>query len=349
MRLLPLLLLLACGDLKSIPAGSLDGDSGGGGSDGDPPAEDADGDGFLGWRLAEDPALADCDDNDATVTPAQRRLVPAGPFWRGAEDFGDELAPLTEITLSAYCADVFEVTNAEFAVLLDAAAAEGHPNEDDQGRPLYDFLDQDDEWDDEIPQWIAEENGQHSVSDGMDLHPVTEVYPWSGEAFCAARGGRLPTEAEWEKAARGEADTRTWPWGDTAPDCDRANIRPGALLVVPGQEMEQPCQPLTTPVGSYTDDASPYGLYDLSGNVAEWVSDWYRVDTYTTETDTTDPQGPDSGEAEFPGGVVAEARMTRGGAFPTEPIWDTVFSRYPEPADASSNGVGFRCVYPLDP
>ena len=318
-----------------------------GGDTGARPEDDADGDGFLRWQAASDPALADCDDADPAVTPAVRRLIPGGPFVHGAAGHEDEFfdaVPVASFEIHTICMDVTEVTNTAFAAFLDERAALGLPNQDDAGRPLYDFTDADDPYDDGVPQWIVEDNGQHSVIDGMGQHPVTEVFEWSGEAYCAARGGRLPTEAEWEKGARGDQDARPYPWGEAPLDCSRGNIRPGADAVS-FDELEEPCHDLTVEVGLFPDGASPYGLLDMAGNAGEWVFDWYDPDYYAV-AEQVDPQGPDEGvDVAFPNGGTRAARITRGGAFPAEPAAFYVFQRYVEPGDGSSNGVGFRCAY----
>lgn len=296
--------------------------------------DDRDGDGYLHWEVAPDAALADCDDEDPAVTPATERLIPAGPFTRGRDDSEPDQRPAREITLSAYCMDVTEVTNADFVVFLEEERAAGRDNVTAAGDPLYDLYDDDDE----VPERLAQaDDGSWSISDGYDDHPVTEVYWWSGDAYCAARGGRLPTEAEWEKAARG-TDDRLFPWGDADVSCDLANLRPGRE----GAGGPAPCVGDTTPVGSYPDGAGPYGLLDQAGNVAEWVHDWYRADYYADSPDA-DPMGPDSGAS----GMFDEPRISRGGAFPSGDVFHRVSQRYIEPDDATSNGVGFRCARPL--
>ena len=123
-------------------------------------------------------------------------------------------------------------------------------------------------------------------------HPVNCVDYYQAKTFCEWEGKRLPTEAEWEKAARG-TDGRIFPWGNELADCNRAvmNDQPFVDGVMgPG------CGSGTTqPVGSKPAGASPYGVLDMSGNLWEWTQDWYS-DTYFQNSPTNNPQGPNSGD-----------------------------------------------------
>jgi len=342
-RLSPALALLwtaACAGPEALqpPGGSDSGaaDSGDG-SDGTIDPDDRDGDGYLHWSLTDDPAEADCDDDDPAVTPDTERLVAAGPFTRGRDGQEADQAPAREITLSAYCLDTIEVTNTAFVVFLESERAAGRDNVTAGGDPLFDLWDDDDS----VPERLSQaSDGSWSIQDGYADHPVTEVFWWSGDAYCRDRGGRLPTEAEWEKAARG-LDDRTYPWGDAALDCALANMRPGRE----GAGGVEPCIDDTTPVGSYPDGAGPYGHLDQSGNVAEWVDDWYQA-TWYADSDAIDPVGPDSGEApQYPD---QGARISRGGSFANGDVFQRVSHRFPEPEAGSSNGIGFRCARPLE-
>lgn len=324
------------GDADTDPDGDPD-------TDPDPDTDvdplDADGDGYPRWDTAEDPAQADCDDADPMVTPATERLVPAGPFTMGDDRGEPDRRPERQVELSAYCIDVREVTNEQFVSFLESRAAVGQPNLDDEGNPLFDFEDDDDAFPERI---LDNGDGTYGVQDGYADHPVTEVWHWSGMAWCEDQAKTLPTEAQWEKAAKGP-DNWQYPWGADAPDCALGNLRPGPEGVGPDGQGTDPCVDDTTPVGSYPGSPGAYGTYDMAGNVAEWVYDWYRVDGYQTSGDV-DPTGPESGWSDILPGGGGPARVTRGGSFATGDIALRNVYRYIEPDDATSNGIGFRCV-----
>jgi len=173
-------------------------------------------------------------------------------------------------------------------------------------------------------------------------HPINCVDHAMATRFCAARGARLPTEAEWEYAARGP-DGRIYPWGDEAPSAKLLNGC-GKECVAWGRSVREPLVALyadddgfsqTAPVGSFPLGRSRFGLLDVAGNVWEWVADWYG--SYTAEP-KHDPAGPNGGEA----------RVIRGGAWNgSDPSWLNPSYRYGQRPDALSHGIGFRCAASL--
>ena len=181
-------------------------------------------------------------------------FVPAGAFSMGSDSgYGDE-KPIHSVTLDAYFIDKYEVTNAAYKRCVDAGVCNPPLDAGSRTRSSY------------------------YSNPEFDKYPVIYVDWNMANTYCAWRSARLPTEAEWEKAARG-LDGRTYPWGENV-DCDKANYNF--------------CVGDTTKVGSYLDGVSPYGLYDMAGNVLEWVADWYDSDYYSNSP-FSNPLGPSSG------------------------------------------------------
>jgi hypothetical protein len=184
---------------------------------------------------------------------AEMVLVPAGEFWMGSDDGNDDEKPRHRVDLDAYYIDRYEITNGLYQRFMEATNRPG---------PRY--------WSD------SHLNGASQ--------PVVGVNWYDAEAYCRWVGKRLPTEAEWEKAARGD-DGRTYPWGEQW-DSSRANSKESQ-------------RNKAAPVGSYPSGVSPYGAYDMAGNVWEWVADWYAKDYYE-RSPPAEPAGPGDRTVEGP-------------------------------------------------
>ena len=220
---------------------------------------------------------------------ARMVLVPAGPFLIGSEDGRPDERPIRKIVLAAYYIDVTEVTLGQFRPFVAASQTD-------------------------VPDWVL---------DGDDDLPASAVTYYDAAAYARWAGKRLPTEAQWEKAARPARDD-PYPWGSAHPRSPEA-VRANALD--PSGELS----PSLKPVGSYPEGASPYGCLDLAGNVWEWCADWYRW---------RPPDGPD-------GPPLGTRRVIRGGssnnlAFDLRASARGAF----EPFRRGGN-IGFRCVVPV--
>ena len=231
--------------------------------------------------------------------------VPAGVFLMGsAESDADawgHKSPQHEVYLDAFWIDRTEVTNGMYARCVDAGACQP---------PIVISG---------LGSWTRSSYyGNASYTD----YPVIYVDWHQAEAYCAWTGRRLPTEAEWEKAARG-VDGRSYPWGEGI-DCARANFTG--------------CEGDTTRAGSYPAGASPYGALDMAGNVWEWVEDWYGSDYYT-QSPRENPAGPSSGET----------RVSRGGAWDYIPEFLRAAARLESDPTSYLFDLGFRCARGTSP
>jgi formylglycine-generating enzyme required for sulfatase activity len=235
--------------------------------------------------LAAAPSRAETRAN--TADAAELVQIAEGPFVMGNDHAGKEEAPAHSVTLSGYWIYRHEVTVAQYLKFAQATGREV------KTEPRYGFV---------------------------DLYPITYVAWDDADAYCRFAGGALPTEAQWEKAARG-SDGRLYPWGNQY-DKARAHVGPGVK--------REP-----KPVGSYPQGASPYGVLDMTGNVDEWVNDHYASDYYRGSP-AADPPGADRGQ-----------RGVRGGSFQIGNEKKlTTTTRSGKTASTRGDSTGFRCAQP---
>ncbi len=298
--------------------------------------------------------------------------IPAAKFMMGGDNHQarkDEL-PKHQVILHSFWMDAYPVTNAKFAAFVNATkyittaetkpdwevlkkqAPPNTPKPDDSllvpaslvfnppNHPVS-FQDPTVWW-----NWVPDANwrqprGPNSTIEGDD-HPVVHVSWYDANAFCQAHNKRLPTEAEWEWAARGGLENNIYPWGNDPVNNSaiQANIWQGEF---PHNNIKEK-NIYTSPVGSYAPNG--YGLYDMAGNVWEWVSDWYNYIYYSSLKDpVTDPQGPNA--SYDPEESFVPKKVIRGGSFLCAENYCTgyrVSARMRTSPDTSMQHLGFRCV-----
>ncbi len=212
--------------------------------------------------------------------------------------------PQHPVNLSGYWMDKTEVTNAMYAKCVLSGACPAKKNINSLTR---------------YPYYGNEE---------FDNFPVLFVSWNEANTYCTWAGRKLPTEAQWEAAARGDKG-RKYPWGNNPPTCSVVNF--ASRIVMSGGKSSL-CVGDTSAVGKYPQGASPFGLLDMSGNVWEWVADWVSPN-YSIEPNQ-DPIGP----------IDGEKRVMRGGGFFTDAKYVRTTMRSWQLPDYTSNDVGFRCA-----
>lgn len=225
--------------------------------------------------------------------------VAGAKFWMGSalyEGAADE-HPRHAVAVSSFNLDRTEVTNGRYAACVAAGACKA-------------------------PAYSSSQQRKHYFDDAAFAdYPVIFVSWNQADGFCRWAGGRLPTEAEWEFAARGPSPSvRPFPWGEERPDCARANM--GG------------CVGDTDRVGLRPLGASPFGAQDMAGNVWEWTQDWYDAHYYESAP-AADPRGPDTGTL----------KVMRGGCWMSGPDAVRVSCRKAELPSTWAPNVGFRCAY----
>ncbi len=232
-------------------------------------------------------------------------FVQSGEFEMGSVEGNEDEKPVHTVYLDAFWIDKYEVTNAQYAIFLNEMG-----NQIEGEATWLDAGDED--------VHIHQSGGKWQADSGYSNHPAVEMSWYGALAYCEWAGRRLPTEAEWEKAARGE-DGRMYPWGNETDSSLGDHYRKGRG---------------TAPVGSYPAGVSPYGALDMAGNVWEWVADWYD-DTYYQNSPYKNPQGSTS----------ESHHVLRGGAWGLGEIYlRSTFRYWHSPVNLSSYYVGFRCA-----
>jgi formylglycine-generating enzyme required for sulfatase activity len=234
-------------------------------------------------------------DMELQVADAPMVEIPAGEFvmgFDGTQALEDE-RPAHRVWLDGYSMDQYEVTTAQYAAFLAA-----------QPRPAP--------W-----QWESVNLALHGD------RPVIGVDWHDADAYCRWKGKRLPTEAEWEKAARG-TDGRLYPWGNHVPTDKLANFALGARFSY---------SQVLMPVQSHEAGKSPYGLFHMAGNVWEWVSDWYGANYYEHSPEKN-PTGPEQGQF----------KVLRGGSWSDLPKYLLTYGRFKLPPETRNSYTGFRCA-----
>jgi formylglycine-generating enzyme required for sulfatase activity len=231
------------------------------------------------------------------------------------------------VYLDAFYMDRYPVTNRQYSQFVQATGYSTGAEKSGWGWTARGEV-----WE-RVPgaDWRHPRGPDSSIEDKMD-HPVVQVTWYDADAYCRWAGKRLPTEAEWEKAARG-TDGRAFPWGNSAQDGRKLNYCDTNCTYSWRDTNANDGHAYTAPVGSFAAGRSPYGAYDMAGNVWEWVADWYDADYYDGAPDRN-PRGPRAGET----------RVQRGGSwYNISWVARSAFRTGIDP-EVRDDTIGFRCA-----
>ena len=249
------------------------------------------------------------------VTEAVNDCTRDGGFCEAS--FAFDSYPAHEVTVDSFLMEITEVTFDQYVAFLNVRGPDTHIN----GCAGFPCIQTQNESPD-AP--IIYDGTNYSIGAGLRPHPVYGVAYYGALEYCEGIGRRLPTEAEWERAARSD-DDRIYPWGNRWDNALAKTNRP--LDTAPGSFR----------VGSYPNGASFYGVYDMAGNVAEWVSDWYGERHYeerANQSTIVNPTGP----------VAGQLKVLRGGSWNSVPFFSRAVHRQAEDPKSFQRWVGFRCV-----
>ena len=258
----------------------------------------------LSLSFAEDGISSNETQTPLSKDGAPTVLVPAGLFPMGVppgdRDGGRDEYPRHEVFLDSFLIDQFEVTNGRY---LEFVKSTGHRVPQNPTNPTRNL-------------WQGD-----TITESLAERPVINVDWFDADAYCKWAGKRLPTEAEWEKAAKGTSDRR-FVWGNVEPTAKHLNYNQRWI----GEKT-------LMPVGSYEAGKSPYGAYDMAGNVWEWVNDWYDA-RYYEKSPERNPKGPETGLK----------KVIRGAGWQNETPTVRIFTRVESDPTMRNESTGFRCA-----
>ena len=263
---------------------------------------------------------------------SEMRLISGGSFRMGSREgelddlyfksWKNYLAekPLHSVTISSFYLDTYEITNTQYDRFLESINSSTDHDFDHEYQPP------------------DQNHNRQYVNENLTVpaHPVVGINWFDAYSYCKWAGKRLPTEAEWEYAARGgDGVYRTYSWGNVSPNHEgiwRANYKPEGNAYADGWRY-------TSPPGSFPDGVSPFGIQDMIGNAEEWVHDWLDFDYYSRSEGATDPQGPTAGRM----------RVIKGGSYGTPDLHNIrIATRLYGSPGIKSELQGIRCAQSIE-